>query len=242
LKGSTVMLIGAGEMAELSAKHLLNAGASRVLIVNRTEATAQQLATQIGSATVVPFEHLDDSLHDADLVICSTGAPDYVLKEEHLRKATARRRKRPTCLIDISVPRNIDPACAKVRNVFLFDIDDLENVITSNIREREREAERAELIVQSEVMQFQQSLRLMDVGPSIGAMREQFQDVARAELARQRKKLGPLTKEQEAAVESLLMSTVNKISHPILNQMRRFYGASDADASQASADLFDLEE
>jgi glutamyl-tRNA reductase len=91
-------------------------------------------------------------------------------------------------------------------------------------------------------MQFQQSLRLMDVGPSIGAMREQFQDVARAELARQRKKLGPLTKEQEAAVESLLMSTVNKISHPILNQMRRFYGASDADASQASADLFDLEE
>ncbi|HEX3187882.1 MAG TPA: hypothetical protein VHQ94_23990, partial [Pyrinomonadaceae bacterium] len=149
--------------------------------------------------------------------------------------------KRPTCLIDISVPRNIDPATAKVRNVFLFDIDDLENVISSNIREREREAERAELIVQSEVMQFQQSLRLMDVGPSIGAMRDKFQEVARAELARQRKKLGPLTKEQEAAVESLLMSTVNKIAHPIINQMRRLYGTSDAEAP-APADLFDLEE
>jgi glutamyl-tRNA reductase len=227
-------------MAELSAKHLVNAGASRVMIANRTEAAARQLANQIGAATVVPFDELAEHLHEADLLICSTGAPDYVLTEEHVRKATARRRKRPTCLIDISVPRNIDPAAAKVRNVFLFDIDDLENVISSNIREREREAERAELIVQSEVMQFQQSLRLMDVGPSIGAMREKFQDVARAELARQRKKLGPLTKEQEAAVESLLMSTVNKISHPIMNQLRRIYGTSDA--PPAPNDLFDLEE
>jgi glutamyl-tRNA reductase len=242
LKGSTVMLIGAGEMAELSARHLVNAGASRVLISNRTEATARQLAEQIGGANTVPFEQLGDNLHEADLVICSTGAPDYVLTEAHVRKAIGRRRKRPFCLIDISVPRNIDPAVSKVPNVFLFDIDDLEHVISSNIREREREAERAELIVQSEVMQFQQTLRLMDVGPSIGAMREKFQDVARAELARQRKKLGPLTKEQEAAVESLLMSTVNKIAHPILNQMRRFYGTSNADAAPAPNDLLDLEE
>ena len=242
LKGCTVMLIGAGEMAELSARHLVNAGATRVLISNRTEATARQLADEIGAATTVPFDKLVDSLHEADLVICSTGAPSYVLTEAQVRKAIRRRRKRPFCLIDISVPRNIDPAAANVPNVFLFDVDDLENVITSNIREREREAERAELIVQSEVMQFQQSLRLMDVGPSIGALREKFQDVARAELARQRKRLGPLTKEQEAAVESLLMSTVNKISHPILNQMRRFYGANDSDVPPSPADMFDLDE
>src|SRR5262249_1322400 len=99
------------------------------------------------------------------------------------------------------------------------------------IREREKEAERAELIVQSEVMQFQQTLRLLDVGPSIGALRQNFQDVARAEMAKQRKRLGPLTKEQETAIESLLMSTVNKTSHPILNQMRGFYETSDPDAS-----------
>src|SRR6185437_13109916 len=191
------------------------------------EATARQLANQIGAANVVPFDELAEHLHEADLVICSTGAPDYVLTEEHVRKATARRRKRPTCLIDISVPRNIDPATAKVRNVFLFDIDDLENVISSNIREREREAERAELIVQSEVMQFQQSLRLMDIGPSIGALRQNMQDVARGELARQRKRLGPLTKEQEEAIELLLMSTVNKISHPIISQMRRLYESGE---------------
>ena len=228
LKGCSVMLIGAGEMAELSARHLVNAGASRVTIANRTEETARQLAHEFG-ATTVPLDRLDEVLHEADVIICSTGAPDYVVTEARTRKALARRRNRPTCFIDISVPRNIDPAVSNIPNVFLFDIDDLESVISSNIREREREAERAELIVQSEVMQFQQKLRLMDIGPSLGAMRQNMQDVARAELARQRKRLGVLTKDQEEAIESLLMSTVNKISHPLISQMRRFYESNESD-------------
>ena len=229
LKGRAVLLIGAGEMAELSARHLVNAGASRVIIANRTEETAQQMATQFGG-TAVSLDQLDQVLHEADIVICSTGAPDYVVNAEQARKALVRRRRNhPTCFIDISVPRNIDPAVSSIRNVFLFDIDDLESVISSNIREREREAERAELIVQSEVMQFQQKLRLMDIGPSIGALRQNMQDVARAELARQRKRLGVLSQDQEAAIESLLMSTVNKISHPIISQMRRFYETGDPD-------------
>ena len=228
LKGCTVMLIGAGEMAELSARHLVNAGAGRVVIANRTEATARQLATELG-ATTVSLDQMDKFIAEADVVICSTGAPNYVLTAERTRKALERRRNRPTCFIDISVPRNIEPAVSKIPNVFLFDIDDLESVITSNIREREREAERAELIVQSEVMQFQQKLRLLDLGPSIGALRENMQNIAREELSRQRKRLGPLTQEQEAAIESLLMSTVKKISHPILNQMRRFYETGESD-------------
>ena len=241
LKGCTVLLIGAGEMAELSARHLVNAGASRVVIVNRTEETARQMADEFGASTM-PFEQLDQALAESDVVICSTGAPSYVLMETQARRALARKRNRPTCMIDISVPRNIDPAVGKVPNVFLFDIDDLESVITSNIREREREAERAELIVQSEVMQFQQSLRLMDIGPTIGAMREKFQEVARAEMARQRKRLGVLTPEQETAIEALLLSTVNKISHPILNQLRRFYESTEPDAVPGEKDIFKLEE
>ena len=228
LKGCSVLLIGAGEMAELSARHLVNAGAARVTIANRTEETARQMAAEFAAATV-SLDRLDQVLHEPDVIICSTGAPDYVVTEAQTRKALARRRNRPTCFIDISVPRNIDPAVSNIPNVFLFDIDDLESVITSNIREREREAERAELIVQSEVMQFQQKLRLMDIGPSIGAMRQNMQDVARAELARQRKRLGVLTKDQEEAIESLLMSTVNKISHPIISQMRRFYESNEHD-------------
>ena len=241
LKGSTVLLVGAGEMAELSARHLLNAGASRVVIANRTEETARRLAEEFG-ATTVPFDQLDRALTEADVVICSTGAPTYVITEAQARRSLGRRRNRPTCFIDISVPRNIDPAVGKVPNVFLFDIDDLESVISSNIREREREAERAESIVQSEVMQFQQSLRLMDVGPSIGALREKMQEVARAELLRQRKRLGALSAEQEAAIEALLLSTVNKISHPILNQMRRFYETTEPDAAPPPKDLFELDE
>lgn len=228
LKGCSVLLIGAGEMAELSARHLVNAGAARVTIANRTEETARQIAAEFGAATV-PLDQLDQVLPAADVIICSTGAPDFVVTEARTRKALARRRNRPTCFIDISVPRNIDPAVSNIPNVFVFDIDDLESVITSNIREREREAERAELIVQSEVMQFQQKLRLMDIGPSIGALRQNMQDVARAEMARQRKRLGPLTKDQEEAIESLLMSTVNKISHPLISQMRRFYETGEHD-------------
>ncbi len=236
LKGCSVLLIGAGEMAELSARHLVNAGAARVTIANRTEETARQIAAEFG-ATTVPLDRLDQVLHEADVIICSTGAPDYVVTEARTRKALARRRNRPTCFIDISVPRNIDPAVSNIPNVFLFDIDDLESVITSNIREREREAERAELIVQSEVMQFQQKLRLMDIGPSIGALRQNMQDVARAEMARQRKRLGPLTKDQEEAIESLLMSTINKISHPLISQVRRFYESGEPDAADIQKDL-----
>ena len=241
LKGHTILLIGAGEMAELSARHLLNAGAARLLITNRTEESAKRLASEFGG-TVAPFEELEKTLADADIVICSTGSPTFVVTEEMVRKSRERRRNRPMCLIDISVPRNIEPHAGNVPNVFVFDIDDLESVISSNIREREREAERAELIVQSEVMQFQQSLRLMDAGPTIGALREKLQDVARTELQRQRKRLGPLTPDQEAAVEQLLMATVNKISHPVLNQMRRFYETSDTETMQELNDSFGNED
>ena len=241
LKDQTVLLIGAGEMAELSARHLKNAGASRFLVANRTSGAANRLAEDFGGQQV-PFEDLQTSLSEADFVICSTGSPEFVVTEQMVKLAREKRRNRPMCLIDISVPRNIDPNAGKVANVFVFDIDDLESVITSNIREREREAERAELIVQSEVMQFQQSLRLMDVGPSIGALREKMHDMARAELIRRRKHLGPLTSDQETAIEQLLISTVNKISHPVLNQMRRFYEGSDLEMTSENLDVIGPQE
>jgi glutamyl-tRNA reductase len=241
LKGRTALLVGAGEMAELSARHLLNAGVTRVLLANRTEERAERLASELG-AERIQFEGLSDYLAEADIIICSTAADHFVITEEMAREALSRRRNRPSFFIDISVPRNIDPAVGKIPNVFVFDIDDLESVITSNIREREREAERAELIVESEIMQFQQTLRVLDIGPTIGALRNKLQDMARGELIRQRKRLGPLTAEQERAIEALLVSTVNKISHPLLSHMRRSFDASDADTIQAWRDIFGLEE
>lgn len=241
LKGHTVLLIGAGEMAELSARHLLSAGAARVLIANRTEESAERLAKEFGGEAV-DFDRLSSHLADADIVICSTAASDYVITAQMVREALERRRNRPAFFIDISVPRNVDPAIGKIPNVFVFDIDDLESVISSNIREREREAERAELIVESEIMQFQQALRALDIGPTIGALRQKLQDIARLEMTRQRNRLGPLTPEQESAIESLLLSTVNKISHPVLSHLRRSYDSGDPDTIQAWREIFGLEE
>lgn len=241
LKGRSVLLIGAGEMAELSARHLINAGVSRVLIANRTEESSQRLAKEFGGE-VVNFERLADYLPEADIVVCSTSAGEYVVTANMAREALNRRRNRPAFFIDISVPRNLDPAIGDLPNAFVFDIDDLESVISSNIREREREAKRAELIVDSEVMQFQQSLRVMEIGPSIGALRQKLQDIARSEMIRQRNRLGHLTLEQESAVEALLLSTVNKISHPLIDRMRHSFDASDNDSIQAWRDVFDLED
>ena len=241
LKGRTVLLIGAGEMAELSARHLMGAGVSRVLIANRTRETAQTMAAEF-DGEAVDFSTLSQHLAEADIVICSTGAPDYIVTPQMAREALEKRRNRPAFFIDISVPRNIDPAVGEVSNLFVFDIDDLEAVISSNIREREREAERAELIIESEVMQFQQSLRTLDIGPTLGALRQKMQDIAREELTRQRKRLGNLTPEQERAIEALLLSTVNKISHPVIHHMRHSYDAGEDENVQTWRDIFRLEE
>jgi len=241
LSGHTALLIGAGEMAELSARHLITAGVSRVLIANRTEERAERLAAELGGETV-NFAEFPKYLVEADIIICSTAADQYLITEPIVREALGKRRNRPSFFIDISVPRNIDPAVGKIPNVFVFDIDDLESVVSSNIREREREAERAELIVESEIMQFAQTLRVLDIGPTIGALKNKLQDIAKAELTRQRNRLGPLTAEQETAVQALLVSTVNKISHPLLSHMRRSYESSDAETIQAWRDIFGLEE
>jgi glutamyl-tRNA reductase len=241
LAGRTVLIIGAGEMAELSVRHLLNAGVTRVLVSNRTGETAHKLASEFGGEAV-DFSSLHEHLAEADIVICSTAAQEYVVTPRLAREALDLRRNRPAFFIDISVPRNIDPAVGEIANLFVFDIDDLEAVIESNIREREREAERAELIVDSEVMQFQQALRALDIGPTLGMLRQNLQQIARAELVRQRSRLGDLTPEQERAIEALLISTVNKIAHPVIDRMRRsWYGRDDQDL-QAWREVYGLRE
>ncbi|PYS49544.1 MAG: glutamyl-tRNA reductase [Acidobacteria bacterium] len=240
LKGRTVLLVGAGEMAELSAKHLISAGVSRVLVTNRTEENARQIAAEF-NGEAVEFSRLAACLAEADIVICSTAANQYLITPSIAREALEMRRNRPSFFIDISVPRNIDPEVGRIPNLFVFDIDDLESVIASNIREREREAERAELIVESEVMQFQQSLRTLDIGPTLGALRQKLQDIARAEMMRQRQRLGKLSPEQERAIEALLMSTVNKISHPIINRLKSSYDSGASDDVQSWRDVFGLE-
>jgi glutamyl-tRNA reductase len=241
LKGATVLLVGAGEMAELAAQHLAAAGSARVLVANRTYATAQRLAVAFGGEAVA-FDALEEHLAQADIIICSTGAREYIITPEMAERAREARRNRPAFFIDISVPRNVDPEVAKLSNLFVFDVDDLEAVVASNIREREREAERAELIVESEVTQFQQALRDLDLGPTVGALKEKLRRIAREEYERQRGRLGPLTPEQEQAIEAMLMSAVNKIAHPVIHRMRRSYDAGEENEVQAWREVFGLEE
>ena len=241
LKGATVLLIGAGEMAELAARHLVGAGATRLLVANRTHAAAQELAGKFGGEAV-EFASLAEYLAEADIVICSTAAQEYVITPQMAIEAREARRNRPAFFIDISVPRNIDPAVGELDNLFVFDVDDLEAVVASNIREREREAERAEVIVESEVMQFQLALRNLDIGPTVGALREKLHAIAHAELKRQRHRLGQLTPEQERAIEALLTSAVNKISHPVIHRMRRSYDSGEDARMEAWREIFGLEE
>ncbi|MCA1636473.1 MAG: glutamyl-tRNA reductase [Acidobacteria bacterium] len=241
LKGSTVLLVGAGEMAELAAQHLVGAGASRILVANRTFEAAQKLALQF-DGEAIEFGAMAGALAEADIVICSTGASEFVITLELAQAAREARRNRPAFFIDISVPRNVDPAVGKLGNLFVFDMDDLEAVVASNIREREREAERAELIVESEVMQFQQALRNLDIGPAVGALKDKLRGIAEDEFRRHRPRLGELTPEQERAIEALLLSAVNKISHPVIHRMRRSYDTGEDDEVKAWRDIFGLEE
>jgi|CXWK01.1.fsa_nt_gi glutamyl-tRNA reductase len=220
LKDRVVLLIGAGEMAELAVQHLVDSGVSGVLVANRTHERAETLAGLHG-ATAVEFEDLGTHLVEPDIVICSTAAPDYVLRAADVRVAQDRRRNRPLCIIDISVPRQVDPAAAELDNVFLFDMDDLQRVVGSNLKEREREASLAEVIVDDEVSKYVGRVRTADIGPTVTELKERLNDVAIGEYRRLRRRLGDLTPEQEEAILSVLLpSIVNKISHPMIAHMR----------------------
>ncbi len=219
LAGTTVMLLGAGEMAELAAKHFITNGAKNLLIANRTYEHAKNLALEM-NGEAVRFDALNQRLTEADIVLCSTGAAQYLITPKQIAQALEKRRYRPMFLIDISVPRNVDPAISELDNAFVFDIDDLEAVATANLQERQREAERAEIIVAAEAERFAASLVEGNLNKVIGVLRREVQQIALDELERSRKKLGALTPEQEEALHVMLNSIVNKFTHPIIKQLR----------------------
>ena len=219
LSDQTVLLVGAGEMAELAARRLMEDGNGKLIVTNRSAERAEQLAREFGGGAV-NFEAFYDVLPSADIVICSTGSPDYVIRPAETRRALKSRRKGPVLFIDISVPRNIDPAVAGIENSFLFDIDDLESVVQANVLERQREARGAEAIVESEVQQFIDTLRSLDIGPSVVEVKELISQLALAEFKRNRKRLG-LNPEQELAIQEVLIpALVNKLSHPVIVHLR----------------------
>jgi glutamyl-tRNA reductase len=219
LQGKSVYLVGAGKMCELSARHLLAHGAKQIYVANRTYERALALAKKF-HGQAVPFEQLYETVANADIVISSTGAPHAIFRKEHGEKFLGRRKNRPMFFIDIAVPRDVDPEMNKLDGIFVYDIDDLQQVVTANIADRKTEADRAEAIVQLEVDKFQSRLQALDVVPTIVSLQEHLETVRQAEIDRVRGRMGKLTPEQELAVETLTRGIVNKIMHTPITTLK----------------------
>jgi glutamyl-tRNA reductase len=220
LSDKTVLLVGAGETAELAARSLIDAGTSKLLVTNRTAERAGEIALNFGGVAV-GFEGFYDVLSSVDIVLCSTGAPAYVIRPAETRRALKSRKRGPLLFVDISVPRNVDPSIADIENTFLFDIDDLDSIVQDNLRERASEARVAETIVEAEVHTFIKQLRSLDIGPSVAEVKQLLSQMAASEFKRNRKRLGGLSPEQENAIlDVLLPALVNKLSHPVILHLR----------------------
>ncbi len=212
LDGKSVLLVGAGEMSELAARHLVDQGARPVYVLNRTWNRAQELARAL-AAIPVHFEALRATMAVADIVITSTAAPEPVVRTSEVREVLHGRRERPLFFIDIGVPRNVEPGVNQLANAFCYDIDDLRSVVESNLRERQREAQRALAIVEREVERFASRLRDLEVVPTIVSLREKLEAIRRAELAKALGRLPGVDDETRRVMEVLSQSIVNKVLH-----------------------------
>ena len=226
IESCRALLVGAGEMCELTAQYLVDAGVEHLLVTNRTLARGEELARRFGGEAA-PFETLATQLATVDIVISSTAATDYVISPGDLRHAMRERRGRPLFLIDIAVPRDIDPAARDLDNVFLFDIDDLEQVIAANRQERESEIDRVQDIIDDEMKQFLHWFNALGTGPLIRDLRQRAADLQQQELARWTAKIAQLSVEDQKMVEGILRGYANKLLHSPLVQIREFANDDD---------------
>ncbi len=239
LKGKKVLLLGAGKMSALTAKHLRRSGTAEIYVANRTPGRAFALATEFGGS-VIDWGTLEKSLPAMDIVIASTGATSFVVTEALMRQVISARRQRPMFLIDIAVPRNIEPAVNKIDNVFLYDIDDLQQVVDRNLVARQSAAQDAQRIVEEEVEKLDLRLKGRGAAPWIVALQGQLEEYRAFEVERQRTKLGPLSTQQEEALEALTRGLVNKIAHGAIAELRRGAAAEDDAAIEQIKRIFKL--
>ncbi|MEJ2671903.1 MAG: glutamyl-tRNA reductase [Deltaproteobacteria bacterium] len=216
LAGKQVLLLGAGEMAELALEHLAGQGVAAITVANRTLERGLQLAKRF-QGEAVSLEELQSQLLIADILISSTGAGDTLISREQVKGVMRRRKQRPLFLIDIAVPRDLDPAINDLDNVYLYNIDDLKEVVELNWERRRHEAGKAERLVAAETLKFLHWLETLEVYPTIIALKEKAEAICRAELKKTRGQLGPLTDEQCQALEVLTASITQKFLHdPII--------------------------
>jgi glutamyl-tRNA reductase len=221
LENRTVMIAGAGKMSELTARHFrrLSAGKSHVFVTNRTYDRAVEMARMF-QGTPIEYTRFTAMLPEVDILIASSAAPHHILRKEEMRRVMSARRNRPMFLIDISVPRNIEPAVNDIEQVFLKDIDDLQEVVDANLRERQKEAHRAEALVVEEVDRMMARLRVAEVTPTIVSLQSALEQIGTGELEKIRHKYGPLSPEQDEALVALTRGIVNKIAHGPIAELR----------------------
>jgi glutamyl-tRNA reductase len=240
LEGKTAMLIGAGKMGALAARHLLGNGVGALMVTNRTFDRAVELARDF-NATPVPFEQFAKYLPMADIVIGSTAATSYVLTEPLIHEALRERKGRPIFCIDLSVPRNFDPGINAIDNVYLYDVDDLGRVADENRDERGREAEKAEHIVSEEVESFWRWLGHLEAVPTIVALREKMEAIRRAELEKTLNALKDLGPREREALELMTAAIVNKILHTPITRLKQRDRRAESFYIDAARRLFDIE-
>jgi len=213
LSKKVCMLLGAGEMAELAAKHLISNGVREVLVANRTFERACSLAEEFHGRPV-KFEDFLQEMVRADIVICSTGAPSYIVMKSQMQKVMKERKQRQVFIIDISVPRNIDPEINDLENVYLYNVDDLQGVVDSNLFERRKEAEKAETIIAEELETFLKWQASLDSVPTIKALREKAEEMKKEEIDKLFHKLSGISEKEREAIEYMATALVNKLIHP----------------------------
>lgn len=219
LEGKFVMLVGAGEMAELAARYLLNNGVKDVLIANRTYERAKRLAEEF-SGTPVIFEHLSLFLDQVDIVISSTSSPHYTIMYKDVMRALKIRKYRPMFFIDIAVPRDIEPGINSIDNVYLYDIDDLQGVVDANIDEREEEAGKAERIIDVEIEKFKGWLENLSIVPTVVSLRERFEEIRKGEVEKTIAGLNGNSEIDRKLLDALTSSIINKILHSPITQLK----------------------
>jgi glutamyl-tRNA reductase len=212
LRAARVLLVGSGEMSELAAKNLIDNGASSITLINRSLESAQALAERWGGQAL-PFEALPHALREVDVVLSSTSAPHAVIHVEQVRHALVERAGRPLLLIDLAVPRDVEPEVSLVMGAHVYDIDDLGDVVTSNLERRREELGVVEAIVAAETEQFLSWLSARAVVPTINRLREQAEDIGRSELERVMRRLPELGQREREAVASLASGIINKLLH-----------------------------
>jgi glutamyl-tRNA reductase len=231
LQGKNVFIVGAGKMCELAARHLVAHGCASIFVASRTYDRALGLAEKF-NGHAIKFDDLYDSCDRADIVITSTGSPHAIFRREHGEQFLARRKNRPMFFIDIAVPRDVAPEMAKLDGIFAYDIDDLQQAVSSHVADRHKEAERAEAIIASEVEKFEARFEarslMLDVVPTIVSLQDHLETIRQAEIDRVRGRMGALTPEQEMAVEALTRGIINKVMHTPIATLKTAAKESEA--------------